>query len=194
MTQFGVKSLWQSGEGRCTNTKQNEDYYHRVEFHIWNTNVQLYLSHTWPHSHRSMGYKLFPVSASNTLRVNERHSWRKPSPPFLPHYSDFSQCCFQFTVSHCADHSSFPLPWRLVLCGNIQSAAYSSLTRHSLGPNGGKGVLMTASGLFRRSGVTHTTFWEPYYKSVLYFTHTPKTSVGLYCTLTEQLKKWLHFY
>lgn len=77
-TQFGVKSLWQSGEGRCTNTKQKEDYYHRVEFHIWNTNVQLYLSHTWPHSHISMGYKLFPVPASNTLRVNERHSWRNP--------------------------------------------------------------------------------------------------------------------
>lgn len=154
MTQLGVTSLWQRWRGGCANMEQWTEWCQRVKSHILKKLAcNFYQSHRQPHTERHKGYKLLPVSA-HTLQVNKRQGGWKTLPLLLAYTPGLPQCHFHFTVSHCTNHSSFPLPWRLLLCGSSQSAVSSSLTQHSLWPNGGEGVFMAKSGPFSLSGAT----------------------------------------
>lgn len=125
-----------------------------------------------------------------------------------------SQCHFRFTVSHCTNHSSFPLRWRLELCGSSRRAVSSSLTQRSLWPNGGEGVFMAQSAPFSQSGATQDSLWGPYYKypyTNYRYTHiwnysclSPCRDPGVLhpelCNMapswapTKPLYKWTYFY
>lgn len=85
-------------------------------------------------------------------------------PSLVTYIPGLCQCHLHFIVSHCTNHPSFPLQWRLGLCGGSQSAGTNSLTHHLLWPNRGEGVFMAQSGPFSQSGATQDSLYGPYYK------------------------------
>lgn len=88
--------------------------------------------------------------------------------PLLPAYiPDLSQCHFYLTVNHCTNHSSFPLQWRLLLCGGSLGPVSSNTTQLSLWPNRGDSVFMAQSGQFSQSDATQHSPWGFYYKCLL---------------------------
>ena len=82
-------------------------------------------------------------------------------PPLRAYIPGLYKCHVHFIVSHCINHSSFPLQCRMELYGSSKRAVSSSLTQHSLWPNGGEGVFMAQSGPFRLSGATQNSLWGP---------------------------------
>lgn len=167
MTQFGVTSLWQCWRGRYASIDQWGDWHQPEKFHTWNARLKLFICPIPSRTHKKAhGLRVVSCFSTNTLQVNEQHSWLKPC-HLSYHFSGLSRLLFfapQWVIVAVSPH---------FLSGEglgCQTAERCSLTQQSLWPNGG--VLMAKSApiqlvrchasLSFLSGFYYKSFFQPH--------------------------------